>query len=471
MKRTVFAAIIAIILSMLFCSCSSYDITIKDPSGEVIFGTQDRTDEEASGETETKRIGLIGYTEKDSPAEFEKPEEGAPPVEWADPEKKPTIYLYDNRQGGFYGISYPGITGEVSLDGLVRFTAMALNEYAYCSEEIDFSCRQKKNMAVVDVTVKGENAKRLLDDDYRCTEFLESIARTIIENHGPSTDVGFTMNGGAQFATASYELEADGWGRYIPQELYCKLSSKEFDALRAICEYPPQLVEQKLEGCFRGKEDYPFKAEGVSLPKEAHLLLYAAAETGEFREPSAIPDKTKVLAALEKLPWATTNPSYAEYGYTPYYDVAPIAQEVMDDAFYPKEWVEEFVKYLFGNEASVTHGVDFGSRYCYYANAGVYTPPHMGGVLYIYPYIIAAKETENGYEAEFFLLKEGMGGFAFNDDPWEDYEVGSDGCAAYENFWEDPRIAKFAQNPDETYIATLERNEDGRLIVTSILRG
>ena len=226
-------------------------------------------------------------------------------------------------------------------------------------------------MAVVDFYETTDGFWGYLMDEKQHNEFLNSIAMTICQAAGYSP-VGFTLDGGKQFKTEFVTLNDDGYGHYDPPELYAKISGEEYAQLRATFPYDNSWKEDPIPAF--DYVNFLTKAydDSVTLrPEGMDILLFAAGKTGVFSSPDEISDKAKVSAATSVLD--CTGTFYAEE-YTP--AAKAISEAVMDD-FIPKEWVEEFVKEVFGPEAKVDHVS--ANHYTYHAEVGVYTPPHMGG--------------------------------------------------------------------------------------------
>ncbi|MBR3611323.1 MAG: membrane lipoprotein lipid attachment site-containing protein [Oscillospiraceae bacterium] len=390
-----------------------------------------------------------------NPFESMEPDDSAK-VEWG--KNYPRIYIYDSLQCKYEVFEYRIEEVSATLNQLVAATIDRMNYNRPQAESFKISVSYQKSMAVVDFYDTTEDFWSYMDFDKRCEQMLGSIAMTLMESAG-FENVGFTAEGGGQFKTKCIELEADGFGKYVPQELYAEVSGEEFASLRALCEYDESWAEE-LPSCYsHGPNLTAVYDESVTLrPKGLDIVIANAGYTGEFRSPDEIPDSVMIQACFDTPLFVDTQSTDSE-NYIP--GLEAIEKEINDFIFIPKEWVEEVAKRLFGPEAEVEHqslGI-----WTYYAEAGVYTPKHIGGWADEFPYVFSVEETEDGYIAEAAYIDNGMGGYGF---------CGSGIWIGDYTDWEKPlqydeKAMDFIKNEAPRFLVTFKYNEEGELYMAS----
>lgn len=137
---------------------------------------------------------------------------------------------------------------------------------------------------------------------------------------------------------------------------------------------------------------------------------------------------------------------------------------VEDTCGYFKEDVDAQANFFFGENVKMEHG-EIESIYSYYDYAGVYTPPHVGGGLFSYPYVLSYKQNDNCYDVVFTSIVWAWGELDKFENPglYGEKKQLMSVTEAVEWYREHGAQAK----------VVLEEQEDGRLIVKSleILRG
>ena len=151
-------------------------------------------------------------------------------------------------------------------------------------------------MAIVDFYDLTDEFYNYMNPDGACEVLLNSIAATLM--NCADYNVGFTMNGGEKFSVGNVTLEGDGYGRYIPPELYSEISDEEFAKLRALCEYSDDWENSLPDYYGRNGLLSVVYDESVTLrPEGMDVILVTAGRTGEFSSPDEISNKIKISAA------------------------------------------------------------------------------------------------------------------------------------------------------------------------------
>ena len=453
-----------LIFTMMLTACSKWNVEIVDPTenpsenlADLIPGEQEENDEVIPVYPPTEDMlsidatGLLRYKILYyNPFENSEPDDSEE-VFWVN--KYPMIYIYEPYQCKYEVFEYKVEDSKATLNQLVYETVNRLNSYID-KESFKVSVSVHKNMAVVDFYDTTDGFWGYLMDEKQHNEFLNSIAMTISQSAG-YWPVGFTLDGGKQFKTDFVTLEDDGYGGYDPPELYAEISGEEYSELRATFPYDGSWKEDPIPAF--DYVNFLTKAydDSVTLrPEGMDILLFAAGRLGTFSSHDEISDRAKVSAATSVLD--CTGTFYAEE-YTP--AAKAISEAVMDD-FIPKEWVEEFIKEVFGPEAKVNH--TSANHYTYHAEVGVYTPPHMGGWADDFPYIFDVKETAEGYEAEVAYVYIGMGGYGVEAGAWyADYDYN------YEKLEDDPAAMDFIENKLSRYKVNFKKTAEGELYIAS----
>ena len=216
----------------------------------------------------------------------------------------------------------------------------------------------------------------------------------------------------------------------------------DFDALRALCAYPGL---SPTPSDFEGGN--PYKAKGVVIPKAAEDLLHRMGRVGEFEFIGDIPGEKIICSVLKKLDMADA------YGNETF---APIAEEVGNTCFYPKEWVEKAAEEIFGEKAEIKRQSLDDIGFLYHEKAGVYTPPNMG-LNTVVPYIVSYSENGRFCTAEFFYLEASMSGYKLGDgDVFVPCEA-----ELNENLFEKPEFIEFAESGKDLYVANIIKEDDG----------
>lgn len=456
-KYILMAAVLAAVLTVL-TACSKWDIEIRNPEddsesissedslsteGSSGFITEDMTGIDATG---LLRYKIMYY----NPFEGMEPD-GSEEVEWSDDTAK--IFIYESYQCKYEVFEYRAENITATVNQLVKATMSRMNSYIP-EDSFSVSVRVEKSMAIVDFYNTTESFWGYLENDKTCAELLNSVAMTLIKGAG-FEHIGFTAEGGGQFKTDSVTLDGNGYGRYIPAELYGEISDEEFAELRAQMEYDDSKKNEFPRGYGYGNVLSIVYDDAAKLrPEGMDVLLAHAGYTGEFDSPDDIDDEIKIRAALDGID--TVGTFYGD-DYSPAADA--ISGAVMDD-FIPREWVEEFVRDVFGPEAEVGHLST--NHYIYHAKVGVYTPPHMGGWSDYFPYVFSVSETEEGYEAEVAYIYIGMGGYGVMPGFWHaefDYD--------YNDLEDDPKAMDFIKNTAPRFKVTFKKTDEGELYMAS----
>ncbi len=453
--KKIFCLMIALSLAFAGCANSNFGDDVQDGlnlGGEAPISSSAESEEQQTPPEETIDINSTGllYYEILAKDPFSGIEAGSPSEEeWY--KGRPLVCIYDAEKR-MYGITeYPESEEKVAFDRLVKLVMKHLDS-SVDLESLGVSVRTEKNMAIVDFG-NSEALAQFISDGPACEELLNSVAMTVAHNIGYT--VGFTMDGGKQFASF-VTLDADGYGYYIPPELYGDISEEEFDALRSLCEYSESWSDSLPKHySFSNSLSIAYDESVTLRPEGLDVLLAYAGKTGEFDSPANIKNEVKIKAALRALDCVGV--FYGDSPYAPYTEA--IAASVQDD-FIPKEWVENVVSRLFGPEAAVEHTSENG--YAYNEKVGVYTPPHRGGWADYYTYIFSVTETSDGYEAETGYIYIGIGGYGVDPGAWEaDFDYN------YQHLEDDPKAMDFIENRLPRYKVQIKKAADGSLYITS----
>ena len=451
---------LALVFTMLLSGCSEWNVEIVDPTEkpsenlvdllpepsedeELIYITEDMLSIDATG---LLRYKILYY----DPFENLEPDDSEP-VWWVN--NYPMIYIYEPYQCKYEVFEYRAENSKATLNQLVNETVNRLNSYID-KESFKVSVSVHKNMAVVDFYDTTDGFWGYLMDEKQHDEFLNSIAMTISQSAG-YWPIGFTLDGGKQFKTDFVTLEDDGYGGYDPPELYAEISGEEYAQLRATFPYDGSWKEDPIPAFDYVNFLTKVYDDSVKLrPEGMDILLFAAGRMVTFSSPDEISDRAKISAATSVLD--CTGTFYAEE-YTP---AAKAISDAVKDDFIPKEWVEEFVREVFGPEAKVNH--TSANHYTYHAEVGVYTPPHMGGWADDFPYVFDVRETTEGYEAEVAYVYIGMGGYGVEAGAWyADYDY------SYEKLEDDPVAMDFIKNHLSRYKVNFKKTDEGELYIAS----
>lgn len=451
---------------MLISGCSKWNIEIREPDNnpteslaDLISGESDidKEDEETipvypitEDMLSIDATGLLRYKilyydpfENCEPDDSER-------VYWVN--KYPMIYIYEPYQCKYEVFEYRAENSVATLNQLVNETVKRLNSYVD-KESFKVSVSVHKNMAVVDFYDTTDAFWNYLSDEKNHNEFLNSIAMTVSKAAG--YDPGFTLDGGKQFKTDFITLNDDGYGWFEPVDLYAEISGEEYAELRATFPYDDSWkTEVPVVYSWENVLSTAYADSVTIRPEGMDILLFVAGKTGVFSSPDEISDKIKITAATDMLDCIE---SFHGGDYSP--AAKAISEAVMDD-FIPKEWVEEFIKDLFGQEANVNHVS--ANHYTYHAEIGVYTPPHMGGWADYFPYVFDVKEIAEGYEAEVAYIYIGMGGYGFEAGAWfEDFNY------EYKYLEDDPAAMDFIENRLPRYKVSFKKTAEGELYISS----
>lgn len=349
-------------------------------------------------------VGLLGYTEADSPLTAQPLEEDLPLTEALYlPEglagEKLRICVYNSARQGYTLTRYPA-AGDETTGQLARTALASLYPEG---EGIGLAgVRVERGFAVLDLTLTPDSsAARALTEPEGVRALLNTLARTLLENG--FYQVGFTLDG-AGFSLGGVTLEDDGWGRYDPEPLYNQpITPEDFTALRALLPWPG----------FRTNSDSPLAAgdEAMETAPEFYTLLWLAGDQGAYADPSELDPKAVRSAALQATP--DTYGCRNEPERWPLYPedddfLRPLSDAVQDSEFVPREWVEAAARSIWGGEITVSHGD--ASNWTWHETEGVYTPPHMGGGRDVLPYPHSITRTGDGWTAEVSYLLATMGG-------------------------------------------------------------
>ena len=458
---------LALILTMMLTACSKWNIKIVDPTekpsenlADLISGesdidkeneetipvypiTEDMLSIDATG---LLRYKILYY----DPFENAEPDFSSEEVFWVN--EYPMIYIYEPYQCKYEVFEYRAEDSKATLNQLVGETVKRLNS-SVDKESFKVSVSVHKNMAVVDFYDTTDAFWNYLSNEKNHNEFLNSIAMTIAKAAG--YDPGFTLNGGKQFKTDFVTLEDDGYGWFEPVELYAEISGEEYEELRATFSYDDSW-KNEIPNVYSWENVLTTAyADSVTLrPEGMDIILFVAGRIGVFGNSDELSDYVKVSAATGVLGCIE-----AFYGEENSPAAKAISEAVMDD-FIPQEWVEEFVKEVFGPEAEVNH-VSV-NHYTYHAEIGVYTPPHMGGWADYFPYIFDVKETAEGYEAEVAYIYVGMGGYGMEPGAWY-----ADFNYDYKKLEDDPVAMDFIENKLPRYKVNFSKTDEGELYIAS----
>lgn len=151
----------------------------------------------------------------------------SPQVEWTGTDDTAALYIYDSEAGQYREERFK----RPEKATLLQLAAAVSERMGYTMKCGDNpaqirSVRQEKGMVIVDF--KADFIPKLGLRDGDVSPWLNSIARTLLENHNGAEAVGFTSDGG-QFSVADVTLEADGYGRYDPPELYANADTDAGD--------------------------------------------------------------------------------------------------------------------------------------------------------------------------------------------------------------------------------------------------
>lgn len=458
-----------LVIMLLFSSCG-WQVAIKKPDEEVPGSSEslsqlieeDPVDEEfiempqLTGDmTSLDATGLMRYK-----VLYYNPFEGmeeddSPVIEWG--KSYPRIYIFDSHQQEYEVFEYRAEEISATLYQLIAETIARMTFYIP-PESFKFSVWYEKSMAVVDFYDTTDDFWLYMDYEKICEQMLNSIGMTLMESAG-FENVGFTANGGGQFKTENIELPSDGYGRYIPRELYAEISDEEFAGLRALCEYDGSWANELPSHYSHAPNLTIVYDESVTLrPEGLDIIIANAGYTGEFSSPEEIDNSVMIQAGFDTPLFVDTSDKDSE-NYIP--GLEAIFDEVNDEIFIPKEWIDEVAKRIFGPEAKVEHQRQ--GIWTYHAKAGVYTPKHIGGWADDFPYVLSVEETEGGYVAEAAYIDIGMGGYGI---PGSGIWIGefSDWDKPLQ---EDEKAMEFIKNEAPRFKVTFKYNENGELYMAS----
>ena len=372
--------------------------------------------------------------------------------------KKLRVCEFDAEKNGYIVHYYDYTEGDdalslaLAVESIVKGSGLKVN-----------TAKVEKSFVVVDLVPTGEPA-----DSVKVKELLESIACTNDTNGYYLT--GFTLSGG-QFDFAGITLENDGYGKYEFEPLFNQpITTAELTAMRNLLIYP--FTDDIGIPIYDGNL-VAFADDVIDKNEELASLIYYAArceDTREYSNSEEISDSDKATVAVWMLPdtyecmsvpekWSEVVVNSYDYMY-----LKPLMTVVNDFEFITKEWVEFAVKQIWGENAEITHPDTAKPKWAYRSEAGVYTPPHMGGGYNICPYIRSVTKTEDGYIAEVSYIYDTISGYM-----GEKYSEAADINYELGDMFDNPEVVELAL-AQQVYTITAKYGNSGKLYIASCVK-
>jgi len=277
-------------------------------------------------------------------------------------------------------------------------------------------------------------------------EFCNTLVMTLCKN-GFCESAGFRINGKTGL------LGGEVWDMAELKVLETA-DPQQFTEIRASIPYSGLRIS--------GTEHYFDVAKDLKKDdkaKEIHKILKLAGElTNEFDHPS----DNDMRHAIQYLIWATEpvdiDTNSINYDVKTAQTIMPIAASIskrlalQENWFWIKEHIEQTARTVYGDDVVVKHQQPM-YPYQWFETEGVYTPPHMGGAGNLIPHLYSYTDIAGVITAEVTYLEENMQGI---------YLPGLGKTT--ENYDE---VDSYLANEAVRHIVTMQRADDGRLVVRS----
>ena len=359
-------------------------------------------------------------------AASQKPVIATPPAELKIPQTV-GIYRFFN-DGQLYETKETAYSGEENLLAVINHIAAACN----VGEALPIlSITQQKGFVIVnfDDGLLDQLSKGAL------YELLTTLVMTLRQNVVTVETVQFQLNGEVGVFGETFEPAPLAFAPGEPAEFAAICRSIPYEGLQPhIAAFPIEPIDETA--------------------KEISLFLSVL---GKIEKNAANPAELDAGDLRLSCIWAT-----AHYWSTPSEweperyrkALAPIADSVSaklgmtEDMFWIADHVRQTAKLLCGDDFSLPlEDIDY-SKWQYFEQEGVITPPHMGGGYNVLPFVLNYEATADGYRVDAAYIYEGMGG----------YFIWSQEHGIPEN-----QLADFVQNKAPRREIVLKRAADGGL--------
>lgn len=195
---------------------------------------------------------------------------------------------------------------------------------------------------------------------------------------------------------------------------------------------------------------------GIELDETATEIAQLLTLVGKIDENAASPNELNMGRFLYHCV-QNTKCYWTDKNYEPYLaELIPIADSISaklgsnENMFWIADHIQKTAKYILGDDIKIDLSkIDNFSKYKYFEEEGVITPPHMGGGYNVYPIVKSYVETENGYKADVVYLFESMGEMG----PWGSEKVLTK-----------KEIKDYVKNTADIAEIIVKREDDNRLV-------
>lgn len=219
-----------------------------------------------------------------------------------------------------------------------------------------------------------------------------------------------------------------------------------FAGMRAAAPYT-RIGTEWLEELMEPVNDGKLKKEIASLLSQADLW------DATFSEPAQL-DGDSILLSSISMTQACFRDADSESFHK---ELEPIFASVSaelgfyEDMIWIQEHVEQSAKILFGPDYALTH--HSFSKYRYFPEEGVYTPPHTGGGINCIPAVLDVAENGDAVAATVSYAVMGLGGY---------FELGD-----FENVIAEEQLIPHLKSQARRFTVSLRKTEDGGLYILS----
>lgn len=358
-------------------------------------------------------------------AESQTPTITSPPAELKIPQTV-RIYRFFN-EGQLYETKDTAYLGEENLLSVINHIVAARN----VGELPILGISQQKGFVIVDFD------DRLLDQLSKgeLYELLTTLVMTLRQNVASVEAVQFQLSGEVGIFGETYEPAPLAFAPGDPAEFAAICESIPYEGIQ------PRFVTMPIE----------------PIDETAKEISQFLSTLGKIEKNAATPAELDLSDLRLSCIWAT-----AHYWSTPSEweperyrkELTPIADSVSaklgmtEDMFWIADHVRKTAKLLCGDDFLMPLEDAGHSKWQYFEQEGVITPPHMGGGYNVLPFVLNYNVTADGYRVEAVYIYEGMGG----------YFIWSQEHGIPEN-----QLADFVKNKAPRREIILKRADDGGL--------